>query len=130
MSKLHRALILVLIFSILTFSSGCSGEGFDSEIIPTLVEKVVDDTEKAISTRDVNLARETWSKVTEYSVKAQELDNEKISKSLSCLTSTYVKLIEYCETGDENLLNAFNAEFTKALEKFKEMMDNIEETQA
>ena len=77
MSKLHRALILVLIFSILTFSSGCSGEGFDSEIIPTLVEKVVDDTEKAISTRDVNLARETWSKVTEYSVKAQELDNEK-----------------------------------------------------
>lgn len=126
-----KIFILSLIVSFSLFVFGCSdSEKVKREVVPKIVEKVVSDTKKAILEKDVKLAREIWSKVTEYSVKANEYGDEELSEALSKLASTYVKLIEYCESGEENLLKVFDAEFAKALDKINNVDAVVEETQA
>jgi len=126
----EKLLILFLIVSFSLFTFGCSdSEKVQRDVIPKLVDKVVSDTKKAILEKDVKLARETWSKVTEYSVKANEYGDEELSEALSRLATTYVKLIEYCESGEENLLKVFNMEFAKALDKIKKFNAVVEKTQ-
>lgn len=131
MRKLAEMLfILIIIISFSLFTFGCSdSEKVKRDVIPKLVDKVVSDTQKAILEKDVKLARETWSKVTEYSVKANEYGDTELSEALSRLATTYVKLIEYCESGEENLLKAFNTEFAKALDKINNFGIVVEELQ-
>ncbi|MFZ5943302.1 MAG: hypothetical protein ACOYVD_04285 [Bacillota bacterium] len=121
MNKLLVKLLCVfLILSFSLFTVGCSNsEKVKRDVVPKLIEKVVSDTQKAILEKDVKLARETWSRVTEYSVKANELGDKELSEALSRLATTYVKLIEYCESGEKNFLESFNMEFAKALDKIK-----------
>jgi len=125
---------ILIIFFIITYSLflfGCSdSEKVKREVIPTLVDNIVGDTQKAILEKDGKLARETWSKVTEYSVKANDLGDEELSEALSRLATTYVKLIEYCESGEENFLIVFNLEFAKALDKIKNVGTVVDKTQA
>ncbi|MDK2823845.1 MAG: hypothetical protein PWQ67_2726 [Clostridia bacterium] len=120
---------LIVVFSLFTF--GCDdSEKVKREVVPKLIEKVVSDTQKAILEKDVQLAREIWSKVTEYSVKANELGDKELSEALGRLATTYVKLIEYCESGEENFLKVFNMEFAKALDKIKNVRTVVDRTQA
>jgi len=121
--------LLILTFTLVCF--GCNNaEKVKREVVPQIIEKVKNDTQKAILEKDVKLARETWSNVTEYSVKANELGDKELSEALSRLATTYVKLIEYCESGEENFLKAFNLEFAKALEKIKSVKIIVKKTQA
>lgn len=127
-TKKFFILVILICFSLFTF--GCKESNkVERDVLPQLVEEVVNDTKKAILEKDVKLARETWSKVTEYSMKANEYGDEELSAALSKLATTYVKLIEYCESGDENLLDVFNMEFAKALDKmenFKKVVEGIQ----
>jgi uncharacterized protein YccT (UPF0319 family) len=128
-SKKTFILMILICFSLFTF--GCmQSEKVQRDVIPKLVEQIVNDTKKAILEKDVNLARETWSKVTEYSVKANEYGDEELSAALSKLATTYVKLIEYCESGDSTLLDAFNMEFSKALDQMEDFKNVVEGIQA
>ncbi|KJS85717.1 MAG: hypothetical protein JM58_07940 [Peptococcaceae bacterium BICA1-8] len=130
--RVNKFLIILFIISFSLFTFGCSGdsEKVKREVLPKLVDKIVGDTQKAILEKDGKLARETWSKVTEYSVKANELGDIELSEALSRLATTYVKLIEYCESGEENFLKVFNFEFAKALDKIKNVENVVDKTQA
>ncbi|KJS21182.1 MAG: hypothetical protein VR72_11920 [Clostridiaceae bacterium BRH_c20a] len=129
--RVNKLLIIFFIISFSLFTFGCSdSEKVKREVIPKLVDNIVGDTQKAILERDGKLARETWSKVTEYSVKANELGDIELSEALSKLATTYVKLIEYCESGEKNFLEVFNFEFAKALDKIKNVGNVVDKTQA
>ena len=88
-------------------------------ILNLSLENFVNETQKAIEKKDGKLARDIWSKVTEYSVQANEYGDEELSEAIKSLAITYVKLIEYCDNGDLNNLTMFNEEFEKALENIK-----------
>ena len=117
---LNKPFIFLIIIVLLLSLTGCSNsEKVKREVMPSLIEKVVKETQKAIKQKDGKLARDIWSDVTEYSMKANELGDEELSEALKRLATTYVKLIEYCDSGEEDLLKVFNLEFAKALEKVK-----------
>ncbi|NLT95091.1 MAG: hypothetical protein GXW85_06075 [Clostridia bacterium] len=129
--KWKKGLVFLIIVCISLFTLGCKdSEKVERDVIPKLIEEIVNDTKQAILKKDVQLARETWSKVTEYSVKANEYGDKELSAALSKLATTYVKLIEYCESGDESLLEIFNMEFAKALDKMESFKKIVEELQA
>jgi|BioPla2DNA2_1021312.scaffolds.fasta_scaffold141102_1 hypothetical protein len=121
MKKTFRKLAFLFVILSLCFTLlGCQDEGkVKREVIPSLVENFVNETQKAIEKKDGKLARDIWSKVTEYSVQANEYGDEELSEAIKSLAITYVKLIEYCDNGDLNNLTMFNEEFEKALENIK-----------
>lgn len=114
---------LAFLFFILALSVnllGCQDEGIvKREVVPSLIENFVNETQEAIDKKDGKLARDIWSNVTEYSVQANDYGDEELSEAIKSLATTYVKLIDYCDNGDLNTLTTFNEEFEKALENIK-----------
>lgn len=121
MRKAFRKLVfLCIILSLSLTLIGCQNEEeVKREVIPSLVENFVNETQKAIDKKDGKLARDIWSNVTEYSVQANDYGDEELSEAIRGLATTYVKLIEYCDNGDTDTLELFNQEFEKALENIK-----------
>lgn len=99
---------------------GCDeADKVKKEELPSLIEKVSSDTQKAKEEKNVKLARELWGTISEYSVKADEYGDKELAEALSYLASSYTKLIEYCESEDKNQLKKFEEEFKKAVKKFE-----------
>lgn len=120
--KISKYVILVISIIMLAFLPGCSEDKdkFKEELLPDLVDDFKEETDLAIKNKDIELAREVWSDITEYSVIAKQDGDEDISEKLENLASSYVKLIDYCENNDEDSLNEFNDDYDVALEFLKE----------
>lgn len=126
-----RLMFLFFLTVSVVFSYGCSNpEEIKQKQVPVIMENIIRDTETAMESRDTKLARETWSKVTEYSVKAGDYGDEVLAQDLSNLAITYVKLIEYCQYGEENSLQIFKSDFNDAVQKVNEIEEEITRAQA
>ncbi|SMB95743.1 hypothetical protein SAMN00017405_0473 [Desulfonispora thiosulfatigenes DSM 11270] len=123
---MRKKILLLILVMITNFSLGCDDSKIiKRDVVPKIVNNIVSDTNVAIKEKDVKKAREIWSKVSEYGVKANQHGDEKLSETLTFLASTYVKLIKYCETDDENILKGFKKDFSKGLLKLKELEPGI-----
>lgn len=108
-------IIIVLLVSILT---GCTNKNtIDKDKMDSIIESFVKETNTAIANKDIKKARKVWSEVTKLSIQAK--DFKEISESIEKLSTNYVKLITYLETGENYLLNDFQKEFDIALEELK-----------
>lgn len=113
---------IVTFFLIALLLTGCSNQDFTKpEQIPKAIEQISTTTEKAIKDQDLKSTRLLWSQISEYGVKAGEAGHKELGENLGKLASTYVNLVEYLETGDENQLNIFRQNYTKAMDQLKKM---------
>ena len=121
MPKMIRKFLLLSIMLCLVIGLlGCQdSEEVKREIIPSLTDKFITETQKAIDKKDGKLARDIWSNVTECSIKAGDYGDQELSEAIKILATTYVQLIEYCETEEDAILKTFNQDFEKALESIK-----------
>ena len=114
MKKYSKFLVVFLMIALLL--TGCNSQNFSKpEQISEAVKQIVDNTEKAINDKDLKLARLLWSQISRYGVKAGEAGHKELGEELGRLASTYVNLVQYLETGDENQLTIFRKNFTKAI---------------
>ncbi len=117
--KKRYSILLFLLFSILL--SGCTSQSVEK---PDQMLKLIDDavkiTEKSINEKDLKLARTVWTQISEYGVKATELDKKELADSLGKLASTYVYLVAYIETGEELQLTTFRSCFGQAVSQLKQ----------
>lgn len=118
-------LILVMGFGV----TGCSEKiSLNEEMVPKIIDKTVEVTEKAIEEKNLKMARHVWSEISEYGVKAKEMGKEELAENLGRLASTYVYLIDYIQSGDESKLDQFRNEFQTALEPIRSYgEDNTED---
>lgn len=112
--------VVLLLFLVILLMTACGNKVIDK---PELILKIVDDTvvatEKAIEEKDLKLARQIWSEISEYGIKASEYDKKELSDSLGKLASTYTHLIDYLQEGDSNKLEEFQSGFSKAVEELR-----------
>ena len=116
--KMRYFVLLFLLFSMLL--TGCAGQSIEK---PDQILKLIDDavkiTEEATNDKDIKLAREVWTRISEYGVKATELGNKELADSLGKLASTYVHLVSYIETGDDLQLTTFRSCFEQDIRKLR-----------
>lgn len=117
-------LILVLLLVVSLLVTGCNGRGgINKDRLDAMINALVTETNEAIEKKDINKARDVWSKVTELSIKAKDYDD--IAESLEQLSTNYVKLIAYLETGEAYLLRDFQKEFEISVEVLKENVHEL-----
>ncbi|MFZ7101392.1 MAG: hypothetical protein ACOWWO_01870 [Peptococcaceae bacterium] len=119
---LKKILIFIVLISLSFTLVGCEEQETNEDLISATITRIETNTQKAIEEKNSQLARDTWSEITEYSIKAEKLADENLRDSLGKLASTYVKLVKYCEDGDPEILAEFEAEFQKAAEELKELI--------
>ncbi len=118
--------LTIVVFILLIFSTGCTDKNtLDKDKMDSMIDDFVEETNLAIETKDIKKAREVWSKVTELSIKAK--DYKDISESIEKLSTNYVKLITYLETGEEYLLSDFKKDFNVALDELKDVLFSLTE---
>lgn len=114
MTQYSKSLVVFLMIALLL--TGCNSQNFTKpEQISEAVKQIADNTEKAINNKDLKLARLLWSQISKYGVKAGDAGHKELGEELGKLASTYVNLVQYLETGDENQLNIFRKNFSKAI---------------
>lgn len=122
MQKTYKVILLLFLVTLLL--SACNENVMEK---PESFNKIIDDTviltEKAIQEKDIELAREIWSKISEYGIKAREYDKEELSNSLGKLASTYTNLIDYLQEGDNVKLERFKSEFDNAVKQLKAIIN-------
>lgn len=122
MKKGTYLLLLFLLTSLLL--TGCNGHNLhNAEFVENLVDRAIKVTEKAIETKDVELARQIWGQISQYGVKADEMGKKELAEAVGQLASTYVYLIEYLESGDEEQLALFQERFVMATNQLKEYLN-------
>ncbi len=122
MKRVTRHILFLFVVSLLI--TGCGNDELDkSEQASQLVQQLIQETEKAIKDKDEKLVREIWSQISEYGVKAKDLDKEELADSLGELAATYAKLVEYIQTGDKKSLDNFKQELSTALNKVQKILD-------
>lgn len=111
-----RFVLAFLLIILLIGGTACEGKNLDNaEMVEKLIDDVVDTTHKAVENHDVKLARELWSKISEYGVRAREMGQKELADSLGKLASTYVYLVQYLQTGDQKQLELFEKNFDQAI---------------
>jgi len=123
-SSTKRKVFMILVVLVIVFTSGCRASvEVKRDVVPKIVQGVVQDTKDAIATKNVETARNVWSRVSEYSLKAQESGDKELSSALSTVAATYVNLIEFCQTGEEVSLQKFENDFIKSFEEMKKIKE-------
>lgn len=116
--------IIFIIFALLI--SGCTDKNtIDKNKMDSMIDNFVKETNSAIANKDIKKARKVWSEVTELSIKSK--DYKELSESIEKLSTNYVKLITYLETGEEYLLNDFRKNFEVSLEELKNILYSLTE---
>lgn len=116
--------ILIILILLLVFSTGCSDKNIlDKDKLDIMIENYVKETDIAIANNDIKKARKVWSELTELSIRAK--DNSDLSESVEKLSTNYVKLITYLESGEDNLLADFRKDFDDALDYLKETIESL-----
>lgn len=119
--KKHTKFLVVFLLLVFLLT-GCNSDEFSKpEQIPKAIDRITETTEKAIKDKDVKTARLLWSQISEYGVKAAEMEYKELGETLGKLASTYVNLVQYLETGDEEQLNIFRQNYSEAIEELKEI---------
>ena len=119
-----RYLITLLLIVCVLFT-GCTTQSLEKpEQILKLIGDAVKITEKAANEKDLKLAREVWTQVSEYGVKAKEIGNKELADSLGKLASTYVYLVSYIESGDTLQLTNFQNCFDQAVSQLRKCVSN------
>ena len=129
------AVLVALLLMVSLVGSGCDKGSVQESTVNDFIDSRVNDTLVAMDKRDVELARDIWSDLTELSVSLEK--NEEMSTQVAALALSYEKLIAYCNTGKEEDLKLFKDEFKTAAEGLKELLlnenydcSNIEKTLA
>ena len=126
MNANKKNIFILSVVLIIVFLTGCTSKStIDKEKMDSMIDTFVKETDTAIQNKDIKKARKVWSEVTELSIKAK--DYEELSESIEKLSTNYVKLITYTETGEEYLLNDFRKEFDVALEELKNILYSLTE---
>jgi vancomycin resistance protein YoaR len=126
MNANKKNIFILSVVLIIVFLTGCTSKStIDKEKMDSMIDTFVKETDTAIQNKDIKKARKVWSEVTELSIKAK--DYEELSESIEKLSTNYVKLITYIETGEEYLLNDFRKEFDVALEELKNILYSLTE---
>ena len=117
--KKRTVCLILLVFCILLI--GCESRVMENpEELQKLIDRNIELTQKAIAEKDIRLAREIWSKISEYGIKAKEQDKEDLAGYLGKLASTYTSLVEYIETKDDEKLKVFQENFEAAIRELRE----------
>lgn len=124
MNVKKKCIFIIAILLIVVFLTGCTSENtIDKEKMDSMIDNFVKETDMAIQNKDIKKARKVWSEVTELSIKAK--DYKELSESIEKLSTNYVKLITYIETGEEYLLKDFRKDFDVALEELKNILYSL-----
>lgn len=124
MNVKKKCIFIIAILLIVVFLTGCTSENtIDKEKMDSMIDNFVKETDMAIQNKDIKKARKVWSEVTELSIKAK--DYKDLSESIEKLSTNYVKLITYIETGEEYLLKDFRKDFDVALEELKNILYSL-----
>ena len=111
--------IIFLLFCVLF--TACNSQSIENpDQLQKFIDKYIALTQKAVEGKDIKLAREIWSKITEYGLKAKEMDKKELADSLGKLAATYSYLVEYINTGDKTQLSLFEDNFNKAVYLLRE----------
>lgn len=126
MNAKKKYVFILVTLLLISLMAGCSSKNtIDKDKMDSMIESLVKETEIAITNKDIKKARKVWSEVTELSIKAK--DYKEISEAIEKLSTNYVKLITYLETGEEYILNDFNKEFEVALKELKNILYSLTE---
>ncbi|NCC80663.1 MAG: hypothetical protein EOM04_00110 [Clostridia bacterium] len=124
MNAKKKCIFIIAILLIVVFLTGCTSKNtIDKEKMDSMIDNFVKETDMAIQNKDIKKARKVWSEVTELSIKAK--DYKDLSESIEKLSTNYVKLITYIETGEEYLLKDFRKDFDVALEELKNILYSL-----
>jgi len=117
--------VCIIIFTLLCIIlTGCNSQIInDPDQLHKLIDKNIELTQKAADEKDVKLAREIWSRISEYGIKAKEMDKKELADSLGKLAATYSYLVEYINSGDMTQLDLFREYFEKAVYGLKECLN-------
>jgi len=122
MKTASKLLVLFVLVSIVLM--GCNSQGFtDPDKAKQAIEHIRKNTEKAINDKELKLARELWSQISEYGVKFEEQGQDGLAGSLKTLASCYLNLVNYLESGDQKQLEVFRKNYTKALEDLEKVVE-------
>lgn len=124
MKKASKLLVLFLFLSLLI---SCTAQKFDDpKQVGQAIDRIITYTDKAIANKDIKLARSLWSEISEYGIKAYEIGQDELGEKLAILASCYEGLVNYLETGKQEQLTKFQADFTEALKNLKEVVETKE----
>ena len=110
-----NAFLLAFLAVFLLMSTGCD-KAKSSSAVNDLIDSEVTATVTAINERDVKLARNIWSDLSELSVSLQKQDEDDLSADVAALALSYEDLIADCGSGNEKDLSSFKASFQTAAE--------------
>ena len=122
--RLWRNVVLCGLLSLaMAGLSGCEfGTGQSEADICAFMERVAASTEKSLANRDIDLARDTWSDVSEQGLNATSQGAEDIGKAIGLVAGTYDDLVAYCQSGDEEKKAAFLTAFQREAQKLSQMI--------
>ena len=122
---MNRRYLITLLLIMTVLFTGCNSQSVEKpEQMLKLLDDAVKITEKAANEKDLKLAREVWTQVSEHGVKAKELGNKELADSLGKLASTYVYLVSYIETGDALQLTNFRNGYDQAVNQLRKCVSN------
>lgn len=122
MKNASKLLVLFLLVSV--FLLGCSSQNFASrEQATKIIDRVITSTDKAIANKDTRLARNTWSEISEYGVKAGSMGEKELEDKLGLLASCYENLLKYLETSEEEYYERFQESYNHAIEELNIVID-------
>lgn len=119
MLKVFKILLLICLSSFLLV--GCEEPvTFDKpELMLKLINNTVELTEKAVTEKNLKLARDLWGQISEVGLKAKESGNNDLVGSLEKMACSYACLVEYLRTDEQQKLEDFNASFREAVDELK-----------
>lgn len=122
LSKKMAFLAMLLLVTML-LSTGCDKNKIEKSAVNDFIDSKVSETITALNERDVKLARNIWSDLSELSVNLQAQDEEELSGYVAELALSYEKLISYCNDGDADYQAAFKADFKTASENLMQALE-------
>ena len=114
------AVLITILLILSLLGTGCEKGSVQESAVNDLIDQKVNDTLLAMEKRDVDLVRDIWSDLSELSLSLE--DDEELSGQIAALALSYEKLIAYCDTGKEEDLVQFKADFKTAAEGLKEVL--------
>ena len=124
LKRMIRSVVLCSLFGmILAGMTGCEfKDGKSEEDICAFMENVAQATEKCLEERNITLARDTWSDLSEQGMNATDQGAEEIGQAVSRLAGTYSDLVVYCQTGNDEDRETFLKNFQREAEKLSEQI--------
>ena len=112
----NTALLAVLMIAMLFLGTGCDKNKVEKSAVNDYIDSRVSGTITAMDERDVKMARNIWSDLSELSVKLKNQGEDELSDDVAALAMSYEKLVSYCNNGEEKYLTNFKADFQTASE--------------